>query len=488
MNLVSDEILFQFDNSYARLEHRLYSKTNPTPVRQPEMVIFNSQLAEDLNLPYSHEKKLIWTSVLSGNQLAKGSMPIAQAYAGHQFGHFTMLGDGRAILIGEHLDSMGRRYDIQLKGAGPTPYSRQGDGRATLRAMLREYLISESMHSLGIPTSRSLAVINTGEQVYRERAHDGAVLTRVMKSHIRVGTLEYINHFLDKNSLSSFVDYTIQRLYPELIDADNKPLALLKKVTSLQIDLIVSWMRVGFIHGVMNTDNTSLSGETFDYGPCAFMNTYHPDTVFSSIDRQGRYAFGNQPAIGQWNLVCLANALIPIIHQDMEQAVEMAKTVIDYYPSEYAKKWLHMMGQKLGLENTTEQDRALVNELLEWMKNNKADYTQTFISLGFPEKIKDPLFESEDFTQFRQKWLSRIAKNSNGITTAHQIMQYSNPYTIPRNHLVEQALEHAVDGNMNLFYLLIQDMQSCYNYQLEKNPNDKPPEAFDLTYKTYCGT
>ena len=351
-----NHIGWNFNNSYIKLLDRLFSKQLPATVPTPRMVYFNDELADTLDLDFSAVSENDKAQLFSGNILPTGAAPIAQAYAGHQFGHFTMLGDGRAILLGEHLTPNNKLFDIQLKGAGQTAYSRRGDGKATLRSMLREFLISEAMHHLGIPTSRSLAVVNTGEKVYREEVHEGAVLTRVMSSHIRVGTFEYISNFLDVATLQEFTNYVIKRHYPELAENANPPLALLKAVMNKQIDLVINWLKVGFIHGVMNTDNMSIAGETFDYGPCAFMNNYHPDTDFSSIDVQGRYAFGKQPGIVQWNLVCLAETLIPLIDKDADKAVKMAQKVINSFPAIYQEKWWQMNGLKLGL--TTVSDSA----------------------------------------------------------------------------------------------------------------------------------
>jgi uncharacterized protein YdiU (UPF0061 family) len=352
--------IFNFNNSYQSLGESFFEWVKPTPVQSPGLLLFNQLLANELGLPVdlSESTASELEQIFSGNQLAEGSEPMAQAYAGHQFGYFTMLGDGRAILLGEHITPSLQRFDIQLKGSGPTPYSRRGDGRATLKAMLREYLISESMHGLGIPTSRSLAIVKSGEKVYREEIQDGAILTRIMQSHIRVGSFEYVNHYLTKEDLKAYTNYTLARHYP-LAAVENPALSLLKEVLIQQVHLIVHWMRVGFIHGVMNTDNMSIAGETFDYGPCAFMNGYDPAKVFSSIDTNGRYAFANQPGIAHWNLSCLANALLPIIHDNQEEAVELAKEVLNLFPDLYTQAYTAMMGAKIGFSK--------INCLMKWL-------------------------------------------------------------------------------------------------------------------------
>ena len=316
---------WNFQNSYIELPAKLYKKHLPISVKNPQIIYFNSGLAKELGLEIISKNEATAAEYFSGNKIPEGAAPIAQAYAGHQFGHFTMLGDGRAILLGEQITPKNVRYDIQLKGSGRTPYSRQGDGNATLSSILREYIISESMHHLGIPTTRSLAVTQTGEKVYREQVNNGGVLTRIASSHIRVGTFEYVKHFCSKENLEVFTKYVIDRHYPKISDADNPALELLELVMLKQIDLIVNWMRVGFIHGVMNTDNMSIAGETMDYGPCAFMNTYNPKTVFSSIDKNGRYSFGNQSAIAHWNLAVFANTLLPIISDNKERAIHLAE-------------------------------------------------------------------------------------------------------------------------------------------------------------------
>ena len=345
--------MFNFSNTYIKLPKELYSCELPAKSKNSELVCFNKNLAIDLDLDFYDLNPQNIAEFLSGHSLPRGAEPIAQAYAGHQFGHFNMLGDGRAILLGEHLNTKNQRFDIQLKGSGETAYSRRGDGKATLSAMLREYLISEAMHHFNISSTRSLAVVSTGEKVIREQIHQGAILTRIAKSHIRVGTFEFVARFQGKEMLKTFCDYTIERHYPEVANTENKYLEFFIKVVDRQISLIVDWMRVGFIHGVMNTDNTSICGETIDYGPCAFMNAYNPRTVYSSIDHQSRYAYFNQPAVIQWNLSVFASALIPLIDENTDKAIEQLKHILNQFSDKYTQAYQQMMLAKIGIINGT---------------------------------------------------------------------------------------------------------------------------------------
>jgi uncharacterized protein YdiU (UPF0061 family) len=372
---------WHFDNTYSKLSKTFIEDIKPTPVHDPELVILNEQLAKELNLDFSKTKEKDLSLLFSGNSLPNGSTTIAQAYAGHQFGHFTMLGDGRAVLLGEHISNKNNRFDIQFKGSGRTSFSRGGDGRAALGPMLREYIISEAINSLNIPTTRSLAVVKTGEKVVRENLLDGAILTRVASSHLRVGTFQYIAARQNIEDLNTLVDYTIERHYPQIKSSKTKALDLLNLVMEKQCQLVVDWMRVGFIHGVMNTDNMTISGETIDYGPCAFMDQYHPKTVFSSIDKFGRYAYSNQPPIAKWNLARFAECLIPLIDKNEETAIKIATDVIDNFQNIYEKKWLNMMRDKLGLFGEDKNDRHLIDDLLNWMEKYKIDYTNTFCHL-----------------------------------------------------------------------------------------------------------
>lgn len=479
---------FNFNNSYLNLSPEIFSKVLPTVVINPTTIIFNHDLAHDLGLDL---KKLSETKIenyLSGNQILNGSEPIAQAYAGHQFGHFNKLGDGRAILLGEHINSKGERFDIQLKGSGITPYSRRGDGKATTSSMLREYLISEAMYHLNIPTTRSLAVVSTGEKIYRETITPSAVLTRIASSHIRVGTFEYISNFHSKEILKEFTDYTIQRHYPLLIKNENPALALLNQVLIQQTDLIVNWLRVGFIHGVMNTDNMSIACETIDYGPCAFMNIYNPNTVFSSIDHQGRYAFANQPNIALWNITRFAEALLPLIDEKIEQGIEKANQVLLQFQTIFEEKWLQMMRNKLGILNNNEDDNKLISNLLEWMFLNKADYTNTFIELSSPNFNNAQIYKEESFETWLKLWKIRIGATEELPLASKNIMQLSNPAFIPRNHLVESALKEAQDNNnLTEFNALLSKLSKPYHYNID--PNYQTPSLGDEgSYRTYCGT
>jgi len=393
----SNKHKWRLENTYSSLPNCFYQETKPALVKNPKIIYFNENLAKKLNLDFLNNNISLITNYFSGNKLPENSKPIAQAYAGHQFGHFTMLGDGRAILIGEQKDLNNNLYDIQLKGSGKTSYSRSGDGRATLSSMLREYIISESMHYLGIPTTRSLAVIDTGEKVYRESINNGGILTRIASSHIRVGTFEYGSHFCSFKDFKDFVNYVINRHYPKILDKESPYLELLKIIMEKQIDLIINWSRVGFIHGVMNTDNTSISGETIDYGPCAFINTYNPKTVFSSIDRHSRYAFGNQHKIIYWNLNIFAGTILPLISNDKNIAVQLVQETLNQFPLIYAKKWSKMMYAKIGITNPIEEDKVLIKELLTLMEFYKADYTNTFATLTLNKQYKNSLFTSKEF-------------------------------------------------------------------------------------------
>ncbi|HWV82216.1 MAG TPA: YdiU family protein, partial [Hyphomicrobiaceae bacterium] len=376
-------VFLPLENSYARLPDRFYARLAPTQVRAPRLVKLNEGLARELDLDPDYLSSPEGVDILAGNRVPTGSEPLAMAYAGHQFGGFVpQLGDGRAILLGEVIDRKGQRRDIQLKGSGPTPFSRRGDGRAALGPVLREYIIGEAMHALGIPTTRALAAVTTGEDVMREKPLPGAVLTRVAASHIRVGTFQFFAVRRDVDGLEALVDYVIQRHYPDLADVENRAAALLVRVIDRQAELIARWMLIGFIHGVMNTDNMAISGETIDYGPCAFMDTYDPATVYSSIDEHGRYAYGNQPVIGQWNLSRLAEALLPVIHEDREKAVDIAQEAINAYPAKFEAAFLAGYRKKLGLFVAEDGDAALAKQLMDVMAANKADFTLTFRALS----------------------------------------------------------------------------------------------------------
>lgn len=506
---------WNFDNSYTRLPGPFFARVLPTPVHSPVLVLLNRALAGDLGLDVDALQGPDGQQMLGGNLQGPGSEPIAQAYAGHQFGHFTVLGDGRAHLLGEHLAPDGRRVDIQLKGSGPTPYSRRGDGRAALGPMLREYLISEAMHGLGIPTTRSLAVVATGERVFREEALPGAVLARVADSHIRVGTFQYAAA-LDAGMgvpgqqgssardaageaggadfTRALADYTLRRHYPELAEGPTRYMDLLEAVIERQAALIANWMRVGFVHGVMNTDNMTLSGETIDYGPCAFMDDYDPATVFSSIDRQGRYAFANQARIGQWNLARLAETLLPLLHPEPETALAQAEEAIGRFPARFSAHWHATMRAKLGLGNEEAGDEALGDALLEWMQRTGADYTNTFRDLSAPAAITSPASVNAasgdpEFEAWHTRWRERLGRQPGGAEDALQRMRAANPAVIPRNHRVEEALAAAVEtGDLGPARRLLDALIDPCDERLDDSEYRQPPAPEQRVYQTFCGT
>ena len=477
---------WHFDNSYSKLSKTFKEDINPTPVHEPELVILNEELAKNLNLNFSGVDKKKLAEIFSGNSLPDGTNSIAQAYAGHQFGHFTMLGDGRAVLLGEHLINKKQRIDIQFKGSGRTSFSRGGDGRAALGPMLREYIISEAINALNIPTTRSLAVVKTGEKVVRENLLNGAILTRVASSHIRVGTFQYIAATQNVEDLNTLVDYTIDRHYPEIKSSKNKALDLLSLVMERQCQLVVNWMRVGFIHGVMNTDNMAISGETIDYGPCAFMDQYDPKTVFSSIDKFGRYAFSNQPPITKWNLARFAECLIPLIDKDEETAVKIATELIDNFQNIYEEKWLNMMRDKLGLFGDDKNDQTLINKLLDWMKNNNADYTNTFCHIMGVE-LDDEIYKNNDFENWYNEWQKRLKLN-NSSDKHLELMKKNDPVVIPRNHKVEEALTDADKGNLETMNKFLNVLSNPYSVQENIIEFQKPAPISDEKYQTFCGT
>ena len=477
---------WHFDNSYSKLSKTFKEDIKPTPVHEPELVILNEELAKNLNLNFSGIDKKKLAEIFSGNSLPDGTNSIAQAYAGHQFGHFTMLGDGRAVLLGEHIDNKNQRFDIQFKGSGRTSFSRGGDGRAALGPMLREYIISEAINALNIPTTRSLAVVKTGEKVVRENLLNGAILTRVASSHIRVGTFQYIAATQNVDDLNTLVDYTIDRHYPEIKSSKNKALDLLSLVMERQCQLVVNWMRVGFIHGVMNTDNMAISGETIDYGPCAFMDQYDPKTVFSSIDKFGRYAFSNQPPITKWNLARFAECLIPLIDKNEDSAIKIATELIDNFQNIYEEKWLNMMRDKLGLFGDDKNDQILINKLLDWMKNNNADYTNTFCHLMGVE-LDDEIYKNDDFKDWYNEWQKRLKLN-NSSDKHLELMKKNNPLVIPRNHKVEEALTDADKGNLETMNKFLKVLSKPYSVQENIIEFQKPAPISDEKYQTFCGT
>jgi len=477
---------WHFDNTYLKLSKTFREEIKPTPVHDPNLVILNEALAKDLNLDFSKIDNKDLAKLFSGNVLPNDTNTIAQAYAGHQFGHFTMLGDGRAVLLGEHLVNNTKRFDIQFKGSGRTSFSRSGDGRAVLGPMLREYIISEAIHALNIPTTRSLAVVSTGEKVVRENLLPGAILTRVASSHIRVGTFQYIAAKQNIDDLTTLVDYTIERHYPEIQSSKNKALDLLNLVMEKQCQLVINWMRVGFIHGVMNTDNMTLSGETIDYGPCAFMDHYDPKTVFSSIDKFGRYSFSNQPPITKWNLARLAECLIPLIDKDEDQAIKIASEIIDNFQNIYETKWLNMMRDKLGLFGEDKDDLELINNLLNWMQSNQADYTNTFCYLMNISSIQDQIYKDKDFIDWSKNWEKRILINGGSKENSLELMKKNNPIVIPRNHKVEEALEAANDNNLKPMNDLLSILKKPYTKQINIEKFQTPSN--NQNYQTFCGT
>ncbi|RKP58185.1 YdiU family protein [Cohnella endophytica] len=490
-NHTTPEAGWNFDNSYARLSPSFYTALNPTPVRSPKLVLLNESLAATLGLRVESLQSKDGVAVLAGNLIPGGAMPLAQAYAGHQFGHFNRLGDGRAILLGEQLTPQGERFDIQLKGSGPTPYSRRGDGRAAMGPMLREYIISEAMHALGIATTRSLAVVSTGESIFRETELPGAVLTRVAASHVRVGTFQYIAQWGTDEELRTLADYVLQRHYPEIDAAgeENRYLQLLKEVIKRQAALIAQWQLVGFIHGVMNTDNMAISGETIDYGPCAFMDAYDPATVFSSIDTQGRYAYGNQPYIGGWNLTRFAETLLPLLHDDEEQAIKLAEGALADYEALFQREWLAGMRAKLGLFNEESEDEALIETLLDMMKKNRADYTNTFRALTLNKPEESALFGSPEFASWHQLWQARVGRQKEPLTASQELMRSSNPAVIPRNHRVEEALEAAVERDD---YSVMERLLAVLATPFAHAPDQVEYCALSSDaagpYRTFCGT
>ena len=497
---------WHLEHTYAELPKLFYSDAAPAAVREPRMAAFNRPLATLLGLEPESLEGSEGAAILAGNAVPEGGRPIAQAYAGHQFGSFTVLGDGRAILLGEQITPSGDRVDIQLKGAGRTRYSRGGDGRAALGPMLREYIISEAMHALGIPTTRSLAVVKTGEPVYRDTLLDGAVLTRVAASHIRVGTMQWAAAHDGQagamrapgrnDAVRALADYTRARHYPELADSPEPDMlhishmAMFDAILARQASLIARWQLVGFIHGVMNTDNCALSGETIDYGPCAFMDTYDPATVFSSIDHAGRYAYGNQPAIAQWNLARLAEAMLPLFDEDMDRAVERATESLNRFPGLFEQHWLAGMRAKLGLFTEEASDKALVDDLLAWMQRRSADFTNTFRALTSGRLAVDATTADPEVEAWHRRLEARRGRQPQSPAEAQDLMRRHNPAFIPRNHNVEEALEAAVSADdYSVMERLLDVLATPYDHG-----RDLPMASVFCTpstsssYRTFCGT
>jgi uncharacterized protein YdiU (UPF0061 family) len=501
-----------FANSYARLPERFYARQPPTPVAKPRLVVFNRALADELGLRIASLDDADLAAIFSGNRIPEGAEPLSMAYAGHQFGHFVpQLGDGRAILLGEVIDRSGARRDIQLKGAGPTPYSRRGDGRAALGPVLREYLVSEAMNALGIPATRALAAVATGEAVFREAVLPGAVLTRVARSHVRVGTFQYFAVRGDVEALGRLAEQVIERHYPDARSAERPPLALLEAVVRAQARLIALWMGVGFIHGVMNTDNMAVSGETIDFGPCAFMEAYDPATVFSAIDEMGRYAYSNQPRIALWNLTRLAEALLPLFDADEGRAADLAREVLGSFPACYESEWQAVMRAKLGLISAQDGDRALIDDLLALMQAGEVDFTLAFRGLcelavdavdrkatmsaapsGSPyteAALRARFGDAAAFDAWVQRWRARAALEAPLPAERARMMRRVNPALIPRNHRVEQALTAASErGDFAPFHKLLQILSSPYEEREETAAYALPASAAERVNRTYCGT
>lgn len=481
----TDNFGFCFDNTYLSLPSALYTVQVAKPVTKPQIVLLNEELAKTIGLDVDSLINYEGESILSGNHQVTGSISFAQAYSGHQFGYFNQLGDGRALMIGEHITPDGQRVDIQLKGSGPTPYSRRGDGRAALSPMLREYLISEAMAGLGVPTTRSLAVVTTGETVYRETPQEGAILTRMATSHIRVGTFQYAAT-RGEDMLRTLFNYTLNRHYPKCFDEDDQTRCLLYDFAKRQAKLIALWQSIGFVHGVMNTDNVSLAGETIDYGPCAFMDQYHPDTVFSSIDTSGRYRYKNQPLIGKWNLARFAETLIPLFSHDGER---IANEALDYYDQVYETEWLLKMRNKLGLSSSDHEDLALVNELLVCMERDQLDYNETF------KKLTLGIFETEEslpsalFKEWYQKWLMRLTQQPGDEKSLKEFMKKHNPAIIPRNQIVQRVLnDWVLQGDAKPFKELLGLLSNPYLYTDEQLKVGVSQKNWPKHYTTTCGT
>ncbi len=489
-----------FKNSYVDLGRDFYQSIKPTPVHNPQLIIYNRELADELGLDETPLNASADVSVFAGNEVPEGAGPIAMAYSGHQFGHFNpQLGDGRAILLGQMESPGGRSFDIHMKGTGQTAFSRNGDGRAALGPVLREYLVSEAMARLGVPTTRALAAVTTGEEVIRERLLPGGIITRIAASFVRIGTFEYFLARGDKAGLTRLADYMIEQYYADLKQAENRYLALLDAIIEGQAALIAQWMQLGFIHGVMNTDNMSIACETIDYGPCAFMDHYAHDRVYSSIDHDGRYAYNNQPNIGLWNLSRFAECLLPLIDEDQNTAVEMAKDQLERYINAYQEHWLTGMCAKLGLATVLDEDKALVENLFTIMASNNADFTLTFYRLSMldldasNDDVMLDLFDDVDdvgsFTQWLDQWRQRLSLEASENDERKAMMRAVNPVYIPRNHLIEAAIRAAEDhADFSVFHALHEVLQHPYDFQPGKEAYMQPPLPHEVVQQTFCGT
>lgn len=497
MHTTSVNLYIPFANRCLALPATCHARVLPTPVSAPRLIAFNAPLAAELGISAADASPAELAGIFSGNTVPEGAASVALAYAGHQFGGFSpQLGDGRAILMGDVVDLHGQARDLQWKGTGRTPFSRSGDGRAALGPVLREYLLSEAMHALGVPTTRALAAVTTGEQVLRDSPLPGGIVTRVAGSHLRIGTFQYFAARRDFTTLQALVKEAIERHYPALAQADNRALALLEAVADRQSALVAKWLELGFIHGVMNTDNMTLSGETIDYGPCAFMDTYDPATVFSSIDRMGRYAYHNQPAIAHWNLARLAETLIPLLGSDKEEGLTEARAAIDAYPSKYEAAYLAGVRRKLGLLQERPDDLALAQDLLDRMAANKADFTLTFrrlcdaaVSAEVDAEVRRLFDAPAAFDGWAVKWRHRLASEGGNAVERRTSMRAVNPAYIPRNHRVEEAITAAVDeGRTSIFETLVRVTTAPFDDQPGSERYAEPPKSHQIVHQTFCGT
>ena len=463
---------WNFDNSYLELPQIFFSKTKPNKFNDLKIILQNEKLVEKLSINKNEFNDLLLKSITNNNNC------FSQAYAGHQFGHFTILGDGRATLLGEHINRENKRFDIQLKGSGKTPYSRNGDGKGTLKSMLREYIVSEAMHNLNIKTTRSLAVLKTGEKIIRNGFEEGGILVRVAKSHIRVGTFQLAALSNENGNIEALVNYSIKRLHPEIYDHKDRYLEFYKTIVENQINLMIEWQRVGFIHGVMNTDNMALSGETIDYGPCAFLDEYNPKKVFSSIDKNGRYAFNNQPKIALWNLARFAETILQLIDKDQSLAIKKIEDVLKSFEKKYHESWLEMMKNKLQINNHSENDEKLITELLDLMHVFKLDFTNTFIEIDNDQISK---------YDFMKNWFSKLKDRKKINKKFDEIKYKHNPRIIPRNHLVEKVLNESENGNYSLLIKFIENLNDPYSNDISTDFQKGPTED-EKVHQTFCGT
>ena len=485
----------EFNNSYVKLPERFYARQAPVPVSDPTLIRVNHELAELLGIDTAWLASEEGVSTIAGNHVPEGAEPIATVYAGHQFGSFNpRLGDGRAILLGEVIGTDGERYDVQLKGSGITPFSRNGDGRAPLGPILREYLVSEAMAALGVATSRTLAAVTTGDGVYREQRLPGGVLIRVAKSHIRIGTFQYFASTQDLDALKVLIDHVVARHYPDVAETENPALALFEQVARRLARLVADWQTVGFIHGVMNTDNMLLSGETIDFGPCAFLDGYDSGAVFSSIDHGSRYAYRNQPAITQWNLACLGQSLLPFIMDDEAEATEAAQTVLNAFPEYYMTSYLKRLREKFGLSQARDEDETLMQEFLDLLESGRHDFTLAFRRLSDlaadpdAESVSDLFDFPESFNPWLARWQQRCASEFTDATQRQQQMRATNPAFIARNHLVEQAIAEAYAGDLSFFHRLHERLQKPFSYDAQDAALATPPKPHEIVQQTFCGT